>query len=326
MDLQEGARPGVRRAALVVTSLLAVPAPAQDAHLLVVAGIGGEQEYSDSFHKWASALQTAAEKKGGIARAHITYLGEKPEREPGRIAGRSTRENVEQALSKIAQQARPGDTVAIVLFGHGSSLSGESRFSLPGPDMSAADFARLLAPLAAQRIVFVNASSSSGDFQKPLQGPNRIVITATKSGMERNESIFGEHFAAAFAADVADVDKSGTVSFLEAFEYAQRQVAEVYQKSNRLQTEHAVLEDGQKGALARTTFLAGDARAADASEGSDPRVAALEKERRALEDRVAALKLKKDGMPADAYEKELERLLLELAEKSEAIRAVKGGK
>jgi plasmid stabilization system protein ParE len=306
--------------------LLAPPAPAQDAHLLIVAGIGGEQEYSDSFHKWASALQSAAETKGGLARAHITYLGEKPEREPGRIAARSTRENVEQALHKIVQQARPGDTVTIVLFGHGSALSGESRFSLPGPDMSAADFARLLQPLSAQRIVFVNASSASGDFQKPLQGPNRIVITATKSGMERNESVFGEHFAAAFASDGADADKNGSVSFLEAFEYAQRQVAEVYQKSNRLQTEHAVLEDGQKGALARATFLRGDSQAADASEGGDPRVLALEKERRALEDKVGLLKARKDALTAEAYEKELERLLLELAEKSEAIRAAKGGK
>jgi hypothetical protein len=314
----------LRAASLLLA--LAAPAAAEDTYLLIVAGIGGEQEYSDSFHQWSSALQTAAEKKGGIPRAHITYLGEKPEREPGRIAARSTRENVEQALQKIAQQARPGDTVAIVLFGHGGALAGESRFSLPGPDMSAADFARLLQPLSAQRIVFVNASSASGDFQKPLAGANRIVITATKSGMERNESVFGEHFAAAFAKDVADADKSGSVSLLEAFEYAQRQVAEVYQKSNRLQTEHAVLEDGQKGALARVTFLRGDTQAADASEGGDPRVAALEKERRALEDKVTLLKAKKDTLAADAYEKELEKLLLELAEKGEAIRAAKGGK
>jgi hypothetical protein len=296
------------RARALLLLALAMPASAEETHLLIVAGIGGEQEYSDSFHKWASALQTAAEKKGGIPRAHITYLGEKPEREPGRIAARSTRENVEQALVKIAQQARPGGTIAIVLFGHGGALSGESRFSLPGPDMAAADFARLLQPLAAQRIVFVNASSASGDFQKPLAGPNRVVITAT------------------FAADVADADKSGSVSFLEAFEYAQRQVAEVYQKSNRLQTEHAVLEDGQKGALARVTFLRGDTQAAEASEGGDPRVITLERERRALEDKVALLKAKKDTLAADGYEKELEKLLLELAEKSEAIRTAKGAK
>jgi len=191
--------------------------------------------------------------------------------------------------------------------------------------MAASDFARLLLPLSALRVVFVNASSASGDFQKPLQAKNRIVVTATKSGLERNESVFGEHFAAAFAADVADADKSGTLSILEAFEYAQRQVAEVYQKSNRLQTEHAVLEDGEKGALARATFLASETRSTEA-EGGDPRLASLEKERRALEDRVVALKAQKEALAADVYEKELERLLLELATKGEAIRAARGAK
>lgn len=314
-----------RAACLALATLATLPASAQETYLLIVTGIGGEPKYSDSFHEWASSLQTAAEKRGGLPRANITYLGEKPEREGARIDGRSTREGVEQALSRIAAKARPGDTVAIVLFGHGSALSGESRFSLPGPDMAASDFARLLLPLSALRLVFVNASSASGDFQKPLQAKNRIVVTATKSGLERNESVFGEHFAAAFAADVADVDKSGTLSIFEAFEYAQRQVAEVYQKSNRLQTEHAVLEDGEKGALARATFLASETRSTEA-EGGDPRLAALEKERRALEDRVVALKAQKQALSADVYEKELERLLLELAVKGEAIRAAKGGK
>jgi hypothetical protein len=55
-------------------------------------------------------------------------------------------------------------------------------------------------------------------------------------------------------------------------------------------------------------------------------VLALEKERRALEDKVGLLKARKDALTAEAYEKELERLLLELATKSEAIRAAKGGK
>ena len=171
----------------------------------------------------------------------------------------------------------------------------------------------------------MNAASASGDFLKPLLGKNRIVVTATKSGLERNESIFGEYFAEAFAADVADLDKDGRVSIFEAFLYAQKQVAQAYEKSNRLQTEHAVLDDGEKGALARATFLGGGIRTADVESG-DPKVVALEKERRGLEDRVEALLAQKQALAPDVYEKELERLLLELATKSEAIRAAKGGK
>ncbi len=310
-------------AVLLLATLAALDAAGQDSHLLIVAGLGGEPKYSDDFHDWASALQSAAEKRCGIPRANITYRGEKPEQE--KVDGRSTRENVEQALSRTASRARPGDTVAIVLFGHGSSLSGESRFSLPGPDLSAADFARLLQPFALQRVVFVAAASASGDFVKPLQGKNRVIVTATKSGLERNESLFGEHFAQAFASDVADVDKNGKLSIQEAFEYARQEVTKAYEKSSRLQTEHALLEDGAAGALARATFLGGEARLAEA-EGGDPALLALEKERRALEDRIEALKVQKDALTTELYEKELLRLFLELATKNEAIRAAKAGK
>ena len=52
-----------------------------------------------------------------------------------------------------------------------------------------------------QTMILVNAFSASGDFVSLLSGPNRVVVTATKTGFERNESIFGEFFVEAFAAD-----------------------------------------------------------------------------------------------------------------------------
>lgn len=312
--------------ATLLPALAAAPrAGAQDTHLLIVAGLGGGAAYGDAFHAWASALQAAAEKQAGVPRANITYLGERPERAPALIDGRSTREGVEQALGRIAGRARPGDTVAIVLFGHGSALAGESRFNLPGPDLSAADFARLLQPLALQRVVFVNASSASGDFVKALAGKNRVIVTATKSGLERNESVFGEYFAEAFTGDAGDADKDGRVSILEAFEYARRRVAQAYEKGNRLQTEHAVLDDGAEGGLARVSFLGGVARAAEAQTG-DPRLVALLGERRALEDRIETLKAQKDALAAELYQQQLEDLLLELALKNETIRVAKGSR
>lgn len=314
------ARSGLRAGLLGV--LLAPGASAQDSYLLIVAGLGGGPEYADAFHAWASSLQAAAEKRAGLPRSNIVYLGEKPERAPGQIDGRSTREGVEQALQRFAARVRPGDTLAVVLFGHGSALSGEARFNLPGPDLTVADCERLLEPFASQRVVFVDASSASGDFLKPLAGKNRVIVTATKSGLERNESVFGEYFAEAFAGDGADTDKNGRVSILEGFEYARQKVAESYAKSSRLQTEHAALEDGSQGALARATFLAGAPRSAEADTG-DPKLVALERERRALEGRIEALKEQKQALAAEVYEKELERLLLELALKGEAIRAAK---
>lgn len=314
-----------RGLAPLVALAFAAAAPrvsAQEGYLLIVAGLSGEPRYADAFHDWATALQAAAEQRAGLPRANIRYLGEKPERDKARIDGPSTREGVLGELRGFAARARPGDTLTVVLLGHGSALSGEARFNLPGPDLTPADCARMLEPFALQRVVFVNASSASGEFLKPLAGPNRVIVTATKSGLEKNESVFGEHLAAAFAGDAADGDKDGRVSILEAFEYARKEVARSYEAGNRLQTEHALLEDSQQGALARTTFLAAPARAAEAA-GSDPALVALERERRELEDRVEALKTRKQSLANDDYERQLEELLLALALKSEAIRSAK---
>jgi hypothetical protein len=217
--------------------------------------------------------------------------------------------------------------VAIILFGHGSGFGEEARFNLPGPDASARDFATWLVPFELQRVVFVNAASASGDFQKVLAGKNRVILTATKSSQERNEAVFGQYFSDALSGDAADTDKNGQVSILEAFEAAKTQVATEYQKERRLLTEHAVLDDGAAGALAKATFLGGrrGAGAEQAEVTSDPAVLVLEQERRALEDRIEALKATKAALPAERYEQELERLLLDLAMKNEEISKKRAG-
>jgi peptidase C13-like protein len=293
----------------LLLAAVARPVAADPAHLVVVVGLGGEKKYSDAFQSMAAALVSAAEKKLGMDPARIVSLGEKD----------ATRERVQQALRAVASRAAPGDVVFILLIGHGSFQQGESRFNLRGPDMTAADFVPLLDALAAQTVVFVNAASASGDFVKPLMGKNRAIVTATKSAQERNETAFGQHFVAAFTAAGADADKDERVSVLEAFEYARREVQRAYEVDRRLLTEHAVLEDGQAGALARTVFL-GAGEAATPSAAGDPELAKLRQERQGLERGVATLKARKESMPAAAYEQELERLLVDLARKDAEIR------
>jgi hypothetical protein len=299
---------------------------AQDTHLLIVAGLGGEPAYAEAFETWSSRLHSAAEKRLGIPRANITYLTERPERDPARIDGRATREELAKALAKLAAKCRPGDIVAVILFGHGSGAGEEARFNLPGPDASAADFAAWLVPFELQRVVFVNTSSASGDFQKVLAAKNRIILTATKSSQERNQATFGQYFSEALSGEGADVDKNGQVSILEAFDAAKAQVATEYEQERRLLTEHAVLDDGAAGALARSTFLGGRSPKTPerSAEPADPELAALEHERGLLEDRIEALKAGKGALPSDRYEQELERLLLDLAMKSEEIRQKRG--
>ena len=320
---------GCRAAGLMLA--LAAPVEAQESRLLVVTGLGGEAQYSDAFHEWAIAMMDAAEKTYGVPASNITYLAEKPERDPARIKGPSTKVGIEKAFEELAGRLQPQDTVLVLLIGHGSSQSGDCRLNLPGPDLGGAELARLLDRLAPARVAVVNAFSASGDLSKTLAGKGRIVVTATKSGMERNETVFGRYFVEAFSGEGADVDKDGRVSILEAFDYARRQVARFYEKENRLLTEHAMLEDSGDGigsatpepahgdgARARTWFLGGPA--GDRRGAADPQLAAMQAERDELQQRIEGLKSRKSGMDAAAYEAELERLLLELAARDQAIR------
>lgn len=316
-------------------------AAAQSAtHVIVIAGIGGEPQYQALFFDWGARMAKAALERWAVPPDQVTFLTEQPDRDPAAASGRSTKEEIEKAIASVNGRAGPGDLVFILLIGHGSYQGGESRLSLPGPDLTAADFARLVNTLGSRRVVLVNAASASGEFVKHLSGPNRIVITATKSGMERNQARFGGFFVAAFAEEGADTDKDGAVSMLEAFEYARLEVRRSYESERTLLTEHAVLDDdgdgkgsdeaggeGADGALARVTFLGSGAVVAglEAPPGASPALRALYEQKQQIEQRIADLRAIKDTMEPDRYERELEALLVDLALKNREIRRMEGG-
>ncbi|HKW49890.1 MAG TPA: hypothetical protein VJN70_20700, partial [Gemmatimonadaceae bacterium] len=296
---------------LLVLSAVPSALSAQRTHLLIVSGLGGEPKYSEQFRNWGLALADVARKRYGMPDSEVVYLAEDGAKDP-RIGGVSTKVNVEATLSRFAKDAAPGDEIVIVLIGHGSGSQDDSKISLPGPDMSARDFAKDLGAFKTQQVGFVDLTSASGDMLPVLSAPNRVIITATKSSFERNESVFVKYFVAALTGDGADVDKDGRVSLLEAYRYAVTETKRYYDDQGRLQTEHAQLDDdGDKkgtaepemrvatgdGALARRIFLGGGAYASMAG-ANDPRLAALYKDRFALEGRIDQLKKQKASMNA----------------------------
>jgi hypothetical protein len=271
----------------------------------------------------------------GIARDHIVYLSESDEAASVRVDGRSSKAELEAVLSRLSVVSRPGDVVLLLLIGHGSVRRDEALFNLPGPDVSANELNDMLRPLSRRRLVIVNGAPSSAPFLQALSAPDRVVITATASTAERYHTIFIDHLVAAFASDGADMDKNGRVSMLEAFEYASREVQRRYDNDGRLQTEHALLDDNgdrqgsrqiaadaTDGALARTLYLQAPSALALAADKSS--VARLLKERSVIEQRIEALKTRKAELGTQAYENQLEALLIELALTHRALRASGG--
>jgi hypothetical protein len=302
---------------LALACLVPGAAGAQRVHLLAVTGLSGEPAYRLAFESAASTLVDSARARWRVADSSSILLAEDLNGTRVFAKGRATRDAIAQSFLTLSRRVAPGDIVLVFLVGHGSGEGVESRVSLPGPDATAADFAGWLAGFPRQTVVFVNASSGSGDFAKALAGPRRIVVTATRTALERNETRFATPFVRALTTDEADADKDGRVSVLEAFGYAKREVARVYESDKRLLTEHAVLSDST---LARSVSFG-----APRSTTTDPRAAALVAERSELEAQVAALRGRKDKMTAAAYEAELERLLVQVAQKTQAIRALSGG-
>jgi len=305
---------------------LAIPrtAAAQDIHLIVIVGSGGTEEHSARFHKWASAVVDAA-KRRGLVDANVAYLGERPEQDPAHVRARSTKENVTKAFEEASRTAKPSDELFVLLIGHGSFDGRMGTFNLPGPDLTAADYAVLPDRFKTQHITFVNTASASGAFVQVLAGPGRTIVAATKTGGERNETRFPVYFVEALEGEVADRDRNGRISVLEAFDYAAAKVKEAYEKDGNLLSEHATLDDGNEGKFAATQFLSPrGARASAAS--ADPAMRALLEQRDALEEEVAALRLKKDSMEAARYEQDLEKLLTDLALKTRAIRELEAKK
>jgi hypothetical protein len=154
--------------------------------------------------------------------------------------------------------------------------------------------------------------------------------------MDRHQQVvIANYFIQAYASDVADADKDGLVSVLEAFDYARREVVRAYESENHLLTEHAQLDDNgdhkgtgapdaksEEGALARRVFLggrAGSVAAAARGASNDPRVATLEREKDSIETQIDS-PAPQGAMDSTAYEKALEGLLVQLAEKNKAIR------
>jgi hypothetical protein len=341
MGLSESARSGVKHhrllAGFAALALVSSGARAQT-QALVVTGLGAEAKYHQLFMSLGDRLSAALHKNFSLADSNITWLGEDSTARSTVYVGRSTAENINHAIDRMVARAKPGEQILIVLIGHGSGAGEETKFNIPGPDLTARDFNAILNRFAAQRVAFLDLTSASGDALGVVSAPGRVVITATKSAYERNESQFARFFVAALdKPDVADVDKDGRVSLLEAYRYAATETRRSYPNDERLVTEHSQLDDDGNGKgsdlpdgraagdglVSRRFFLDAGAREARLA-ASDPQLAKLYAARFSVEDQIDSLKQRKAGMAEDAYYAELENLLLTLARTQRDIRKVEG--
>jgi hypothetical protein len=263
---------------------------------LVVSGLGGDPDYEHRFAEWNTQLtKELRQLAGGDDR--VTSLS----------GAQATAAGIEKAVAQLTQRLQRDDTVIVVLIGHGTWLGDEYRFNIPGPDLTGAQLKRLLDRLPAGRQLVVNTTSASGAVAEAWKRDGRIVITATRTGGERNATRFTQSFIEALSGDKADRDKDQVVSVAEAFAWANNAVAESFKSDAAIATEHARIEGADPGRFA----LARYGRAAQHAD--DPQLMALQQRQQALEQELAAVKSRKSGLPEDTYYSQLEPVLVRIA-------------
>jgi hypothetical protein len=298
------------RPALLFVLMTALSAHAS-VYYVTVAGLGGEPDYEQRFTANARDLDKLFKESGSSA--HVYTL----------TGTQATRAQLTQIMASIAHDAKPEDDFVLMLIGHGSFDGTDYKFNLVGPDITAAELAELCDRIPAKRQLIVNATSASGGSVAALEKPGRGVIAATKSGTEKNATVFARYWVEALQDPTADIDKSDSISAMEAFEFAQRKTAAFYESQKRLATEHPVFEDTGKNEPVRepsksegvllanfTVLRIGAAQ----KQANNPAKQALLAKKEDLEQKIDALKYQKAAMDPADYKQQLTEALVELAQ------------
>jgi hypothetical protein len=311
-------RTGVRKFLAVLCFVLVAARGSTPTNLdvLVVVGAPGEESFRATFTEAAQDWVKAAEVATKSARVLEGAAGETNQ--------------IATLTEALRAQTMGGQELWIVLIGHGTFDGKEAKFNLAGPDISAQQLGELLKEIE-RPIVLINTASASAPFINALSGPNRVILTATRSGYEENLTRFGSYIGKAIADLTCDLDKDGQVSVLEAFLMASRRVEEFYKGEKRLATEHALLDDNGDGKGTPATFYKGVRPAKKPDEAANvdgfrahqihfifseeeaklsPEV---RKRRNELELELEKVRGRKQQLKEDEYLKEIEPIILELS-------------
>jgi len=307
----------MRVAFILLPFVVGLLGAAEKPSVIVVTGAPGTEEYGQGFAKWADQWKAASKK----AKATFHQVGKAKKGDP--------KDALREILAK--QSGKSPQPLWIVLLGHGTYAGKKAKFNLNGPDLEAGELAEWLKDFE-RPLVIVNCSSSSAPFLNGLSAKGRVVITATRSGVERNYCRLGGFLATAIGDSTADLDKDGQTSLLEAWLIAARRTAAFYEEEGRLATEHSLLDDNGDGKgiqadwfrglqvtkkSAEESLLPDGLRAHQfhliPSENERKLTARQRAERDALELELARHRSRKTKLKDEEYYERLENLLLEMS-------------
>ena len=308
-----------------------------DRYALLIGGLGGDAEHTEKFKGYLFDTRKALIESMGFDESNVVVLGENRIVEESYIDDLSNAENIRAQFGVLSNKVTSQDDVFIMLFGHGGYEGGIARLNIPRRDLSQNDFADLVQAIDARRLVFINTASASAPFIEALAGEGRIVITATRTGTQTNETLFPQYVVESLTNPGTDRDKDGRISIAEIFAYSAEKTDQWYEDNGHLATENALIsdtgssegsrieemEENGAGQVAAFTYLSPANAAMLAAGGADsPEIASWFEEKNQIELDIAELKAQKGDMNVEEYYAALEVLFVRLAKGNDLLEAV----
>jgi hypothetical protein len=157
-----------------------------------------------------------------------------------------------------------------------------------------------------------------------MAGKNRMIVSATKTGFEGNDTVFYDYFLDGLQKSAADENKDHKISVWEAFKFAVDGVDRFYKDAGRIATEHPQISDNgspmtgvipQAPVMANLTSFNVDRPVAVA----DAKLQALLDEQKQIQQKIETLQINKASMLPEDFDKQIEALILQLALKTQQI-------
>ena len=154
----------MKRALLLATACAFTLQARAATYYVIVAGLGGEPDYEQRFTAAAKDLDRIF--RAGGPTAHVYTL----------VGSEATATQLTETMGAVAREAKVDDDFTLILIGHGSFDGVEYKFNLVGPDVTAAQIARMCDHIAAGRQLVVDTTSASGGAVEVLERSGRAVM------------------------------------------------------------------------------------------------------------------------------------------------------
>ncbi|MBN1916839.1 MAG: DUF3857 domain-containing protein [Verrucomicrobia bacterium] len=229
---------------------------------LIIAGVAGDQKNHVEFWETAQRFVSVLTGPYGYARENVTLLFDDEARVGVGADGLPRRETIEATVERLRAVTRPEDQLLVVVLGHAEMVGRQASVHLPGRDIRDKDLGELFAGFPG-RLILIVSTPVSGYFMAPLQGPGRIVITATKADREINKVRFGRVFSEVLEK-TANAGERPSIG--ELYMQARALVDGEFKTGGLIPTEHAMLDDNGDGEGTRE--IPGERDSGEATDGA----------------------------------------------------------